>query len=108
VKAEEEGEVLIPITVSPGKHVYCKRCSDSGWIWDDRGMHAERCPCNHRCFGCNRDVRSGEDHIHVDLDDWSEHAGLERLGIPFEVVFCSDCIEDGGPWAAEAHEVSPT
>ena len=63
---------------------------------------------DHKCFGCGREIRDFEQHIHVGLDEWSASKGLDALGLDdlMTFPFCSECIEEGGQWIPESHEVS--
>lgn len=74
---------------------------------------------SHQCFGCQRQIRSGEPHIHVGLDEWaamqdlldtvSGKQGLTRFGMDdlLTFPFCEPCTEtaDHG-WTLEAHEIA--
>lgn len=63
----------------------------------------------HTCFGCQRQIRSGEPHIHVGLDEWSATVGLAQFGLDdlLRFPFCSRCIEKSERgWPEEAHEIT--
>lgn len=61
----------------------------------------------HKCFGCGREIRDFEEHIHVGLDEWSASQGKETFGLDdlLTFPFCSECIQPGGPFTPESHEM---
>lgn len=64
---------------------------------------------DHKCFGCGRQIADYEEHIHVGLDEWSAHEGLDGgfgLDDLLTFPFCSECIENSDRgWTPEAHEI---
>jgi hypothetical protein len=62
----------------------------------------------HLCFGCGKQIESGEPHIHVGLDEWSASQGMDTFGLDdlLTFPFCSECIEDSERgWTPETHEI---
>jgi hypothetical protein len=64
----------------------------------------------HVCFGCQRPIADGEEHIHVPMDEWAAGEGLPGLGLDdlLTFVFCIPCTERSTSrgWTPEAHEVA--
>jgi hypothetical protein len=64
----------------------------------------------HVCFGCSRQIGSGQPHIHVPLDEWGATQGLPSVGLTDDDLvfpFCGPCTEQAGRgWRLEAHDTA--
>jgi hypothetical protein len=63
---------------------------------------------DHVCAGCHRKIEDYEEHIHGAMH---EFLGGESLGLDDvlgDFTYCSQCIQRGGTFIPEAHEVSGT
>jgi hypothetical protein len=65
----------------------------------------------HKCFGCGKELRDYDAHIHVPLEQWGAEHGAKPLGLDGELgdlltfAFCEDCTEGGGNYELESHEL---
>lgn len=65
----------------------------------------------HKCYGCQKQIRDNEPHIHVGLDAWMKSKGMDdEFGLDDLLTFpvCSECTVQGGPFHVEAHEIEAT
>lgn len=62
---------------------------------------------DHVCLGCTRDIKSGELHIHLTMDEFAEWVGLPTLGLDDVLKFacCEQCSRPGGMWTPESHDI---
>ncbi len=48
-----------------------------------------------RCFGCGYEFQPGDRRLRFKQDEWSEHMGLEPLGIDIDIGLCDRCTQGG-------------
>ncbi len=63
----------------------------------------------HVCFGCQQQIRSGEPHIHVGLDEWAATQGYAQFGLDdlLTFPFCEPCTEKSRKgWRLESHVIA--